>query len=207
MRSSSCVFLVLSLSTAAVSVSAQATPAQRFDNATAGIALTRPSGWHTASLQSVQENRSLVQLSDSELHAAFQELATAPLFVFMKYPEPHPTVNPTIQVGLHPTGSLKGSAPADILRLAVGTMQRALEGFTFVSPIQDTQVSGVPAAYLRSRYTLKTTTGQQAPVLSRLWVVPRGAYMFLIGMSGPPDGPDVSESEFAQVLRSITIER
>jgi hypothetical protein len=31
--------------------------------------------------------------------------------------------------------------------------------------------------------------------------------MFLIGMSGPQEGPDVSESEFAAVLASIRIQK
>ena len=43
------------------------------------------------------------------------------------------------------------------------------------------------------------------PTLSRMWIVPRGSFMFLIGMSGPQGGPDVSESEFKAVLDSVEI--
>jgi hypothetical protein len=32
-----------------------------------------------------------------------------------------------------------------------------------------------------------------------------GSFMFLIGMSGPQGGPDVSESEFTAVLDSVEI--
>jgi hypothetical protein len=41
---------------------------------------------------------------------------------------------------------------------------------------------------------------------SRIWLVPRGQFMFLIAMTGPQDGPDVSEEEFSTVLASIDIE-
>jgi hypothetical protein len=44
-------------------------------------------------------------------------------------------------------------------------------------------------------------------VRSRTWVVPRGPYFFMIAMSGPLAGEDVSEAEFEQVLASIEIRR
>ena len=60
---------------------------------------------------------------------------------------------------------------------------------------------------MRAQYTLRTADGSNFTVLSRLWLVPRGTFMILIGMSGPQDGPDVSEAEFAEVLASIRIEK
>jgi hypothetical protein len=207
MHSSVGVLFVVALSVASWLVQAHGSASQRFENATAGIALTRPAGWHTASLQTVQGNRERVQLSDSELQAAMQKFATAPLFVFMKYPEPHPSLNPSVQVTVRPSGSLAGSAPTEIMKIAVGAMQKAFADFTFVREIEPAQVSGLAAAHMRAHYTLKSADGSRFKVLSRLWLVPRGAFMFLIGMSGPQDGPDVSEAEFAEVLASIKIQR
>jgi hypothetical protein len=40
-----------------------------------------------------------------------------------------------------------------------------------------------------------------------MWLVPRGAFMFFMGMNGPQDGPDVSESEFAEALASVSIQK
>jgi hypothetical protein len=59
---------------------------------------------------------------------------------------------------------------------------------------------------VRVTYTLRTDTIAE-PVLSRLWLVARGALMFLIGMAGSQSGPDVREQEFADVLRSLRIDR
>jgi hypothetical protein len=184
---------------------AQGSAAERFENATAGISLVRPAGWQTASLQTVQENRARVQLSDSELQAAMQKFATAPLFVFMKHPEPHPDLNPSIQITLRPMGQLAGMPPADVMKIAVTAMQNALANFTFVTPIENTRLAGLPAAYMRARYTAKTAD-REFKALSRLWLVPRGAFMFLIGMSGPAEGSDVSEAEFTETLQSIRID-
>ena len=128
------VLVVLMMSATSSLVQAQVSAPQRFENTTAGISLTRPAGWHTASLQTVQENRERVQ----DIHSV--------------------------------------------------------------------QVSSLPAAHMRARYTMKVG-GSGFPVLTRLWLVPRGQFMFLIGMSGPPDGPDLSEAEFAEVLGSISIQK
>src|SRR5215216_5204741 len=74
---------------------------QRFSNPTAGISLVPPAGWTVMSMQEVMQNRSKVRMPDEQLQAGLQS-ATAPLFVFAKYPEPHPSLNPTLQVVLRP---------------------------------------------------------------------------------------------------------
>ena len=180
---------------------------QRFESATAGIALARPAGWRTASLQMVEQNRARVRLSDGELEAAMQRAATAPLFAFIKHPEPYPDINPTIQITVRPLGTLAGSRPTEIMTVAVGVLQKALSDVAFVTAVTDVQVSGLPAAYMRASYTMKNAEGQEFKVLTRMWLVPRGAFAFLIGMSGPQEGPDMSDAEFAAALASISIQR
>jgi hypothetical protein len=154
----------------------------------------------------VMSNRSKVRLPDAELQAGLQR-ATAPLFVFSKHPEPFPSLNPTVQVVLRPRpASLPTSATA-LLRIATETLQRAFPDFAFVEAIRDTQVSGLPAAYMKASYTLKTGTQGYHRVLSRTWLVPRGSFMFLIGMSGTTAGDDTSEVEFATAIKSVSIEQ
>jgi len=43
--------------------------------------------------------------------------------------------------------------------------------------------------------------------MSRTWVIPRGAFMYVIGMSGAAEGDDVSEAEFAAAVKSVEIQR
>lgn len=178
---------------------------ERVSSATAGISLVRPAGWHVMTMPQVMSNRSEVRVPDAELQAGLQR-ATAPLFVFSKYPEPFPRLNPTVQVVLRPRpASLPTSATA-LLRIATETLRKAFPDFAFVEPIRDTRVSGLPAAYMKATYTLRTSD-QAHRVLSRTWLVPRGSFMFLIGMSGTTTGEDVSEAEFTAALNSILIER
>ena len=177
----------------------------RFESPTAGLSIAPPAGWHVTSMQRVMDNRAQVRLPDAELTAGLQR-ATAPLVVFSKYPEPHATLNPTAQVVLRPLPASLGAAATEMLAAATATLQRAFPDFTFVDPIQPATVSGLPAAYMKATYTLRTASGAAFPVLSRTWLVPRGKVMFLIGMSGTTSGEDVSEAEFQAVLESIHIE-
>jgi len=59
---------------------------------------------------------------------------------------------------------------------------------------------------MKAAYTLRTQQGNAHRIVVRMWLVPRGSTMFLIGGSGPIDGPDVSEGEFESALASIQIE-
>ena len=178
----------------------------RFENATAGISLAPPAGWHVMSMQSVMDNRAKVRLPDDQLTAGLQR-ATAPLFVFSKYPESYPALNPTVQVVLRPTPASLGPSPTAIMKATISTLQQAFPDFRLVDPIQATKVSGFPAAYMKATYTLRTAKGTAFPVMARTWVVPRDKVMFLIGMSGTVSGDDVCEAEFRSALESIRIEQ
>jgi hypothetical protein len=169
----------------------------------AGIELSRPSGWHDATAAQVQANRERVRLPDRELERALQTRSALPVLVFMKYPEPHAGLNPSIQVTLR--AALRG-APTDLLASSLDVMRRGFPDFRVVSPVQPATVGGLPGAAVIVTYTLASTGGNRFPVRSRLWLVPRGNLMFLIGMSGATDGEDVAEAEFRTALESIRID-
>ncbi|HUF63246.1 MAG TPA: type II toxin-antitoxin system RelE/ParE family toxin [Verrucomicrobiales bacterium] len=70
-----------------------------------------------------------------------------------------------------------------------------------------TKVGDVAAAYMKAKYTVANPEGREFKTLSRMWIIPRGSFMFLISMSGTQEGPDVSETEFKAILDSIRIEK
>lgn len=179
----------------------------RLENPTAGIVVVKPAGWHTGTIQQVEANRAKLRLNDEELQKAIQQSASAPLFVFTRYPEPYDRLNPSIQVALRPLGPLVGRTPVEIMQVAVEPLKKALKDFRLVSEISATTVSGMPAAYMKGAYTLVTQDGRAYPALSRLWIIPRGSFMFFIGMGSPQEGPDVSEDEFTAFVKSIEIQR
>lgn len=197
------VFGMVSIFVMAIAFSAAVSSQERADIPAAGIALARPSGWHTATLEQVQRNRERARLSDPELQAALVTRSAMPLIAFMKYAEPYAGLNPSIQVTLRP--ALAGS-PTQLLSAALEVMRRGFSDFRIVMPVRAVRVEGWPAAHVRATYTLRNRAGESFRVLSRLWLVPRGPLMFLIGMSGSDSGDDVCEDEFAAVLDSIDIQ-
>jgi len=90
---------IVSIFVIAIAFSAVVSSQERVDIPAAGIALARPSGWHTATLEQVQRNRERARLSDPELQALVTRSAM-PLIAFIKYAEPYAGLNPSIQVTL-----------------------------------------------------------------------------------------------------------
>ena len=93
----------------------------------------------------------------------------------------------------------------EILSGIVGQLQQAFADFEFVVPVSETEVSGLAGARFVATYTLQMEGGS-FPVKSRIWLVPRGSALFMIGMAGAQEGEDMAEEEFDRVLASIVIE-
>jgi hypothetical protein len=156
-------------------------------------------------MDQVAANRAQAQLKDKEFQEQMKKRASAPLVVVMKHPEPHDDLNPSVQVIVRPLGELQGKSATALMEIIVPTLSRVMANFETVQPIQETKVGGLPAAYTKAKYMVKNQEGAEFKTLTRMWVVPRGAFLFMISMSGPQDGPDVSESEFKVILDSIKI--
>jgi len=85
-------------------------------------------------------------------------------------------------------------------------MAQSAPHFKLEGEISETKISGRAAAHFRARLVIVRVDQERSfAVLNRSWIVPMGTQMLVIAMSGPPDGEDVSEAEFAQILRSIEI--
>jgi hypothetical protein len=186
----------------AIAISSAVAAAERIEHPGAGIALDRPAGWQSPTLAQVQENRERTRLSDEDLQQALVARSAMPVMVFTKYAEPHAGLNPSVQITLRPTIA---GAPTRVLSAALDTMRRAFADFEIVAPVQPVEVDGWHGAHVRATYTLQNAAGQRFPVMTRLWLVPRGSLMFLVGMSGGQSGEDVCEDEFTAVMQSLQI--
>jgi hypothetical protein len=170
-----------------------------------GVALRKPKGWTFVSSYHVKENRREIRTNSSEMDQALQERARLPLVAATKYPEARDDVNPTIQVVVRPRGTMARSSATALAALVTSGLSNSFRGFSLETPPTVTTVSGHEAAHVRARYELGTLDGRTYQVLARLWIVPRGEYCYLIGMSGPAQGADRSDAEFQAVLRSVVI--
>jgi hypothetical protein len=198
---------ILFLSVSAHAADLHTNNTNRFYSPAAGFSIIKPAAWQFASMEAVAANRAVARLKDKELEEQIRQRATTPLVVILKHAEPYDDLNPGTQVMVRPLGPLEGKTAVELMRLVIPTIQRAMADFTFVEQIQEAKVSEMPAAYMKAKYTVANQEGREFKTLSRMWIIPRGAFMFMISMSGPQQGPDVSETEFKAILNSIKIEK
>ena len=178
----------------------------RFHSQTAGFTITKPSSWVFATAEQIVRNRETVRLKDKEIQDLVRQRASMPIVAITKHPEPYGGLNASVQVVLRPLGKLEGMSAVELMKVGLPTLRRGVAGFKFVEAIRATSVSGRDAATAKFTYTVGTAGGERYAVLSRMWMIPRGKLLFTVGMSGPPEGDDLSEEEFAAILESITIE-
>lgn len=197
--------ILAALVLAAPAAAALADAPSEFKNQTAGIALTRPAGWHTISAAQNMENIKAMKLHDEELHAMLKQYATAPLLAMTKYKEPFDDVNPSFKINLKPYGNLKGIPAPELIKLVLPQFQRAFKDFVVVQVPTEVRVSGIQSAYARISYTMELPDGRSFPTASELWIVPHGDYFFMIGAGTRQDEKTGTRAEIQSILDTIRI--
>ena len=178
----------------------------RFHSPTAGFTIVKPKDWHFASAEETAKNRAIARLKDKEIEEQMRQRASAPLIVITKHKEPIEDLNPSVQVIMRPLGQLQGRSALELMTNFVApSLQNAMANFMFVEKVKETKIAGHSSAYLKAKYTVGNADGVEFGTLTRMWIIPRGAFLFMLSMSGPQEGPDVSEKEFAAILDSIKI--
>jgi hypothetical protein len=177
----------------------------RFESPTAGVTFNKPGSWVFVSAQAAQENRDKVRLNDTELEARMKTQANFPLAMVTKHPEPYPDINASFQLGFRPLGGFEGKSAVELIQVILTPLKAAYADFEVAEPVLSTTVGGLPAARVGIRYTLKTTDGGAFPTRSDLIVVPRGKFMFFIGMGRKPDDSE-AEREQQAILSSLEIQ-
>lgn len=92
----------------------------------------------------------------------------------------------------------------EIMEAIIAPTKSALK-FAVVHAAQESLLSGHRAVHTVVEFTVRNDAGESFPTRSRMWLVPRGAFLFMIGCAGPQAGPDVCEDEFKLILASVTI--
>ena len=186
-------------------VSADQNSEEVFHHPGAGFSLTKPMNWQYLSPEMVKTASEATKWNDAELEKAIKENPNSPLVVITRYPEPYPTLNPSVAVTIVNL-PIEGMPPKDILNMSTEVLKRAYPDLTYVDEVQDANVDGINGAYTKIQYTMNAGD-RKFPTTTRMWLVPRGKVMFTVGMSGPQEGPDVSDEAFKEILSSIKIEK
>ncbi len=176
-----------------------------YESRQAGFKITKPDGWQFVPAETVAKNLALPKLRNKDLEKVIRSKPNVPFLVIARFPEPYEGLNPSVQVSFKTQGELLGKGAPKLLARVVERLKGNFRDFTFVRPVERTTVDGSEAARMVARYTVADAQGKEFKTVARMWVIPRGEYMFTIGMYGPQDGPNASGKEFEQILQSIKI--
>lgn len=177
-----------------------------FRSSAVGFSIAKPSDWHFISDDILREDRNTLRLDDDELDRMAREYANIPLVVFTRHPEPYPTLNPSVSVTMA-FMPMEGLTPGAALAMSTEISKQAYPDLVVVEPVREYTLDGLQGAYTKTRYTAAFADGQRFPTEVRMWIVPRGKIMFIVGMAGPQEGPDIFKDIHQEILNSIQIEK
>lgn len=188
-----------------LSVQANAEDKNRYSNPTVGISLSKPEAWQFVTADEVAENLKRTKLSDGDFQKRMEKYVTAPLIAIMKHPEPFDDLNPSFKVNVKPLGILPPKDPKKILSLLTRQFPKVFKDYKLITAPTETKVSGLLAAYAKIHYSLEIPDGRSFPTCSELWIVPRGAYFFIIGAGTRQDESTGKRSEILTILKSLKL--
>ena len=176
-----------------------------FESRETGFKITKPEGWQFVPAKTYAQNLALPRLRDKDLERVIRSKPNVPFLVIARFPEPYAGLNPSVQILFKTQGELLGQGAPALLTRVVERLKGNFRDFTFVRPVEATTVDGQAASRMVARYTVAASEGKEFITVARMWVVPKGEYMFTVSMYGPQEGPNTSEKEFDQILQSIKI--
>ncbi|MBW1614986.1 MAG: hypothetical protein JRJ49_00315 [Deltaproteobacteria bacterium] len=107
---------------------------------------------------------------------------------------------------IKPYGQLKGKDGKEIISSILPLMQKIFENFQLAQSPIDVKMDELNAAYMQFNYLLRIMDGRTFPITSKMWIVPRGDYFFMIGATTRQDEKTGSMKEIEQIIKSIKIE-
>ena len=123
-----------------------------------------------------------------------------------KFREPYEGLNPSCRVIVAPLGALPNHSPLQWAEAQIQKDKRSRGDFVLLEGPKEVKVGGVKGAFFKAAATA-AAEGHTFKVLIRAYFAADSEHVFKITMVGPPEGANVSEKEFAEILNSIAIGR
>jgi len=178
-----------------------------FTSKTAGFSITKPAKWYFATLEEYVENLNRVRLEDKKLQVIMQKHRNVPLVIMTKFQDSYDDLNPSVKVGLRPIGNMEGKNLVDIIRFVNAPLKKVFKDYTEIQPPVEKEIAGFKSAYMKVHYTLEDSEGRKFAVCSELWLIPRGKFIFLIGVGTNQKSDENEQQEIKSIINSIKIDK
>lgn len=175
-----------------------------FVNDVVGFSVRKPPSWRFAPTAWAEANFDRLDFKDDEFARFALENATEPLVVIMKYDDDADVLSPVFRATFRPLGQLSELSPEQIAAILIPSFRETFAGFELIDGVARTEVSGLAAVHFSSVLTVDDLAGATHSVLSEIWLVKRGAYLFILGASAPQEDP--SPEDLHAIVQSIAID-
>ena len=166
------------------------------------VELKKPHGWHFQNIDDIELQAKLEPLRGDRFLRYLKESSGTLLVTATKYAEPTDAYNPSFQVYL-----LWNENPDSE---AIALLERELErrfaqrvGYRVLETVATCEIAGLPAARALIGYNATSPNLKGLPLVSQLYLVSRGPYMYMFAFVGRPGGTDSLGTEVSEMLKSV----
>lgn len=180
----------------------------RYESKVHGFSMNEPDGWIVANNQDILENLEKLDLDDAKVMKILEDRkGSLHLVSFYKYdPQTHAGLIPAIQINLRERRNKEWDTFKSTLIKSAKDMGKLLDDYEFMEEPADVKIDGVKCIYFRTKFTMKTDSGQQYRVRNRMYIIPKKDYYFQINFTDGLVNEDCS-AEFDKLVKSIDIKR
>ena len=151
-----------------------------------GYRLTLPDDWRLITSRQLQDQLSKSKIPDEDLRQQLLKRKIESQFVAIKQPEQKHDVDVSLKLSAFPYRSAVKD-PYEIAANLFEFHKRLVFDLKALAPPQEKRIGDVSALYQEFTSSLNTPDGR-LPVLSKMWIIPRREFFFLIVASQRPDG-------------------
>ena len=191
-----------------VTFAATASAQMRYENKSFKFSMLEPQGWIWANGDDLKHNLDKLDINEMDLAKIIHDHKGSVLLQsFFKYdPQTHPGVIPAIQINVREKNNPDFVLFKESVIKSARNLQRTYTDYTFIEDVTETKISGIKSLYFVSKFTMKTDTGQELRVRSRIYVIPMKDHYFQINMTDGILNDDCSK-EFDKLIKSIKIKK
>lgn len=183
-----------------------ATAQKRFESKGFNFSMLEPQGWIWANNDDLKQNLDKLDIAKDDLAKIMKDHKGSLLLQsFFKYdPQTYPGLIPAIQINVREKNNPDFALFKQSIINSARNLQKVYKDYNFIQDVTELKIGGVKSLYFISKFTMKTDSGQEFRVRSRIYVIPMNDYYFQINMTDGLLSDDCSK-EFDALIRSVRV--
>ena len=175
-----------------------------FKNTEFGIELIKPTNWEYVSHTEILDSEKNTRLADKDLKKRMIQISRAPLVAMVSHQAVDKS-DATFKIQVLPLDDLKDKDLRIFLRQLSEKMKQSYKDFVLIQQPANSILSGLKSVDMIGSFSFQTEDGRSFPVLSHMWLVPRGGLFFMIAASADKSDEKTIQIALPKIISSIKI--